>query len=136
MSGRAFSLVTFSLRAQRESNSPGQGETLPCRQRRKQLGADAAGKWTNRRQSKGASARTRCKSSTHKKGRSKAAFLQPEESEQMRPHLQNLHGVGTTGPVVAVTLGEDHPVTGLHHAELDQLVDRRLADLVGRQRSR
>src|SRR5690606_22898968 len=39
MSGRAFSLVTFSLRVQRESNSPGKGETFPVRRLRKQPGA-------------------------------------------------------------------------------------------------
>src|SRR5690606_2121824 len=43
MSGRAFSLVTFSLRAQRESNSPGKGETFASKRLGKQLGAGLPG---------------------------------------------------------------------------------------------
>ena len=50
--------------------------------------------------------------------------------------VQDLHAVGATDGVVAVTLGQDDPVALLDQTALEQLVRGGLADLTGRQRSR
>ena len=50
--------------------------------------------------------------------------------------MQQLQGIGAADGVVAVALGQDHPVAGLHHATLEQLVHGRLADFTGLQRRR
>src|SRR5690606_17970174 len=57
-------------------------------------------------------------------------------SAQRIADAQDFHGVGATSAVVAVTLGQDDPVTGLDDLALEQFIHRRLADLVRRQRCR
>jgi len=53
-------------------------------------------------------------------------------ADQRITDMQDLHAVGTTDGVVAVTFGQDDPVALLHQPTLEQFVDRRLAHLVGR----
>ncbi len=57
-------------------------------------------------------------------------------SDHRVANVQDFHPVGAADGVVAVALGQDDPVTGLHHAALDQLIHRRLADFARLQGGR